>query len=311
MDAAYSTVRNYITGLKELGIIKEGEKVGRRQFYEFDMAGARNLWIAIMIHYSEKLLYHRVIVTEELKDNYPIEKVEGLIPPSNLPSYSYGDLDDVTSRIKTDSAKKISESYENEEGIATFLDLWIETYLDNVETSTFYDMLINDMWDSLQNQRRLDRFSSGEKEKIIENANLEEGIFLEDTRGDEYDIDSAISELKKTSFPEKLEPVYEILELITGESKSFALDDALESVWFATLTEEYDIKSGFEIERKFRKSEEGNSLTKDLVEDMYRYLSRKEENPEKELKAELDRREDLDKDEKEKFKSQVESLAGN
>lgn len=263
-----------------------------------------------MIHYSEKLLHNRVIVTEDLEEKYPVEKVEGLIPNSNLPSYSYYELDDITSQFKTDSAKEIPKSYEQDGGVGTFLDFWIEVYLDNVETSTFYDMIMNDMWESLQSQRRLDRISSNKKEKIIENADLDEGIFLEDTREGEYDIDSAISELKKTSFPEKLEPVYEILELIKGESKSFALDAALESVWFATLTDKYDIKSGFEIERKWDKSkEEGNELTEELVEDMYRYLSRKEENPGIELKKVIDMREDLEQSKKKKFKRKVERLA--
>jgi hypothetical protein len=216
VDAAYSTVRNYIAGLKELGVLKEGEKVGRKRFYEFDVAGARDLWMAVMLHYSQSLLTSKEVLTEGSKENYPIEKVTGLLPESRLASYRYGDLDDLTEELKEESAYKLISFYEEKRGgVADFLDLWIEAYIENVEDSTLEDMFINDMWSSMQSRRRLlERLDSTDKEEIVN-----------------YEADSAIEELKGKSFPEKLKPVYEILELINGESKSFVFDAALESVW--------------------------------------------------------------------------------
>lgn len=311
VDAAYSTVRNYIAGLKELGILKEGEKVGRKRFYEFDLAGARDLWVAIMLHYSDLLLTNKKVVTRESREDYPIEKVKGLLPESKLPSYKYGDLDDLTVELKDESALKLVMFYEEKRGgIATFLDLWIDIYIDNISDSTLEDMFINDMWSSMQSRRRfLERIDSSDKEEIIRNAEVEKNILVEEIWQDDYDIDSAIDELKKNAFPEKLKPVYEILELINGESKSFVFDAALGSVWRSTLMEEYDIKSGFEIESEWGESKkEGNQLTEDMVEDMYRYLSTKEEDPAKELRKIIDMRDDLGEDEKENFKNKVEKM---
>ncbi|MFB6144485.1 MAG: hypothetical protein ABEJ98_04200 [Candidatus Nanohaloarchaea archaeon] len=223
VDAAYSTVRNYLTGLKELGIINEGEKVGRRQFYEFDRGGTRKLWIAFLLHYSEKFLLNRIIVTEELEDKYPVKEVEGLIPESDLPYYS--DLDDINEQVKADSAREIPTLYENNEGLGIFLDTWIDTYLMDIEESTFRKMFLDDMWSAFERKMIIDRMSSKDKEDIVE-----------DKLDDIADIEQAMGQLKKNSFPEPLLPVYEVLELIKGETQSLYLNDALNSVWLVTLS---------------------------------------------------------------------------
>ncbi|MFB6182761.1 MAG: hypothetical protein ABEI78_01720 [Candidatus Nanohaloarchaea archaeon] len=164
-------------------------------------------------------------MTEELEDKYPVDKVEGLLPESDLPYYP--DLDDVTEQIKADSARDIPPLYENDEGLGLFLDTWIETYLANMEDSTFRKMFLDDMWQAFEKQMLIDRMRSKDKEDIVEDK-------LEDFE----DVEQAMLELKKNSFPERLLPVYEVLELIKGESQSLYLNDALSSVWLVTLSDD-------------------------------------------------------------------------
>ncbi|MFB6182496.1 MAG: hypothetical protein ABEI78_00375 [Candidatus Nanohaloarchaea archaeon] len=238
LDAADSTIRNYITGLETLGIIKKGEKIGRKRFYEFDQEGMTKLWISIMVLYSDKKLTNREIVDKEVKGNYPVKKAEDLLSEDKYTVSKK--LDDLTSQHKYDMVSKLIKGYENQKAIQVFLKSWIKYYFAYNRSSSLKNMLVDDMWKVLISKKDLSDIDEGKKEHLIEKAgNKREAK-------DAFDISEELGE--KRIFPEQLTPIYEVLELIKGETRSLKLESVFQDVWYSIIKEDSSAGDPFDEE---------------------------------------------------------------